>query len=145
MLRAAPATGPAPAIALVLSLKNRALIRPRGAVFNFVPDLRYSQPTSVIKKYRPPHPSRYERRLFPPEQSSKTSSLLNELLANGNKFSLWRRCRPWRPTSAEALAFHIFQSRASLLVTQFLDQKRVPPVTLEQVKRAGCSPLRMLR
>jgi hypothetical protein len=28
-----------------------------------------------------------ERRLFPPEQSSKTSTLLNEVSANSNKFS----------------------------------------------------------
>src|SRR5262249_1508564 len=38
------------------------------------------------KNDRPPHQSRYERRLFPPEQSSKTSRLLNELRANRNKF-----------------------------------------------------------
>ena len=33
-----------------------------------------------------PHTERYERRLFPPEQFSKASSVLNELSANGNKF-----------------------------------------------------------
>jgi hypothetical protein len=38
------------------------------------------------KKLPPPTPDRREGRLFPPEQSSKTSRLLNELLADRNKF-----------------------------------------------------------
>jgi hypothetical protein len=41
---------------------------------------------SVVKKVPPPTPDRREGRLFPPEQSLKTSRLLNELLAGGNKF-----------------------------------------------------------
>jgi hypothetical protein len=40
----------------------------------------------VIKKVPPPTPDRREGRLFPPEQSWKTSTVLNELLAGGNKF-----------------------------------------------------------
>ena len=40
----------------------------------------------VCKKVPPPTPDRREGRLFPPEQSWKTSTLLNELLAGGNKF-----------------------------------------------------------
>jgi hypothetical protein len=39
----------------------------------------------VIKKVPPPTPDRREGRLFPPEQSWKTSTLLNEVLAGGNK------------------------------------------------------------
>src|SRR3981081_607189 len=38
------------------------------------------------KKLPPPTPDRREGRLFPPEQSSKTSRLLNELPADRNKF-----------------------------------------------------------
>ena len=40
---------------------------------------------SVAKNDRSPYPSRYERRLFPPEQSSKTSSPLNEFPPNRKK------------------------------------------------------------
>jgi len=80
---------PAAAIALlILRLRNSALVRFRGAVLNFLPDFRYSHPTFWSKKYRPPHLSRHERRLFPPEQFSKASSVLNELSANRNKFRL---------------------------------------------------------
>jgi hypothetical protein len=39
----------------------------------------------VIKKIPPPTPEGREGRLFPPEQSSKTAQLLNELYASGNK------------------------------------------------------------
>jgi hypothetical protein len=38
------------------------------------------------KKLPPPTPDRREGRLFPPEQSSKTSRLLNELPVDRNKF-----------------------------------------------------------
>jgi hypothetical protein len=38
------------------------------------------------KKLPPPTPDRREGRLFPPEQSWKTSRLLNELPADRNKF-----------------------------------------------------------
>jgi hypothetical protein len=40
----------------------------------------------VIKKVPPPTPDRREGRLFPPEQSWKTSTVLNDLLAGSNKF-----------------------------------------------------------
>jgi hypothetical protein len=39
----------------------------------------------VCKKLPPPTPDGREGRLFPPEQSLKTFSLLNELPAVGNK------------------------------------------------------------
>src|SRR5882724_11780255 len=42
--------------------------------------------TLAIKKLPPPTPDGREGRLFPPEQSSKTSRLLNELRADGNNF-----------------------------------------------------------
>src|SRR6516165_11756980 len=42
--------------------------------------------TFVPKKVPPPTPDGREGRLFPPEQSSKTSRLLNELRADGNNF-----------------------------------------------------------
>jgi hypothetical protein len=38
----------------------------------------------VIKKIPPPTPEGREGRLFPPEQSSKTAELLNELCGYGN-------------------------------------------------------------
>src|SRR5437667_10243430 len=38
------------------------------------------------KKVPPPTPDGREGRLFPPEQSSKTPTLLNELRADGNNF-----------------------------------------------------------
>jgi hypothetical protein len=40
----------------------------------------------VCKKLPPPTPDGREGRLFPPEQSLKTLTLLNELPAGGNKF-----------------------------------------------------------
>src|SRR6266480_3523116 len=41
---------------------------------------------SYRKKVPPPTPDGREGRLFPPEQSWKTSTLVNELTAGGNKF-----------------------------------------------------------
>ena len=43
-------------------------------------------PSFVIKKVPPPTPDRREGRLFPPEQSWKTLTVLNDLLAGSNKF-----------------------------------------------------------
>jgi len=42
--------------------------------------------TFVRKKVPPPTPDGREGRLFPPEQSWKTSTLVNEVAAGGNKF-----------------------------------------------------------
>jgi len=42
--------------------------------------------TFGLKKVPPPTPDRREGRLFPPEQSWKTSTVLNDLLAGSNKF-----------------------------------------------------------
>jgi hypothetical protein len=47
------------------------------------------------KKVPPPTPDRREGRLFPPEQSLKTSRLLNELVGRRNKIlhEIFRRSR----------------------------------------------------
>ena len=49
----------------------------------------------VPKKVPPPTPDRREGRLFPPEQSLKTSRLLNELVGRRNKIlhEIFRRSR----------------------------------------------------
>jgi len=62
------------------------MVQSRGAVFMFQSELRHLSSDFVIKKLPPPTPDRYEGRLFPPEQSWKTSRLLNERAANGNQF-----------------------------------------------------------
>jgi hypothetical protein len=54
--------------------------------------------TFAIKKLPPPTPDGREGRLFPPEQSSKTSRLLNELRADGNKF-IQKNFDPFPPLS----------------------------------------------
>jgi len=49
-----------------------------------------------LKKLPPPTPDRREGRLFPPEQSWKTSRLLNELPADRNKFYMKKFARKMR-------------------------------------------------
>jgi hypothetical protein len=56
--------------------------------FRIQSELRHSCSDFVIKKLPPPTPDRREGRLFPPEQSWKTSRLLNELPEDRNKFYL---------------------------------------------------------
>jgi hypothetical protein len=62
--------------------------QPTACERRLFPPEQSSKTFSRAKNHRPPHPSGCERRLFPPEQSSKTSILLNGFRVDGNKFRL---------------------------------------------------------
>src|SRR5207248_10480173 len=70
--------------------KSRTVVRSRGAAIRggCSPQNNLRKLLLEQKNHRPPHPSGRERRLFPPEQSSKASTLLNGFRVDGNKFRL---------------------------------------------------------